>query len=209
MAPYTEIFAVAMAVNVSVTLISSGICQKYPSIFPCFASYRSSSNSNSNSDDNKKESEAAAEESNPLVKGGDADDNKEEDQVAKHKSLLFKYLCVYLLATMSDWFQGPYVYALYSAYGFSQHDIAVLFVAGFGSSMVFGSFVGGMADSGGRKKYVVIFSIVYALSCITKREWKLVASYKLQITNEIKLDIYLLFVDSFLTHFTSLHFTSL
>jgi hypothetical protein len=53
---------------------------------------------------------------------------------------------VYLLAALSDWLQGPYVYALYDAYGYSQHDIAVLFVAGFGSSMVFGSFVGGMAD---------------------------------------------------------------
>ena len=35
---------------------------------------------------------------------------------------------------MGDWLQGPYVYALYSSYGFSQHDIAVLFVAGFGPS---------------------------------------------------------------------------
>ena len=38
------------------------------------------------------------------------------------------------------------MYALYSSYGFSQHDIAVLFVAGFGSSMVFGTFVGALAD---------------------------------------------------------------
>ena len=47
---------------------------------------------------------------------------------------------------MADWLQGPYVYALYHAYGYSQHDIAVLFIAGFGSSAVFGSFIGGMAD---------------------------------------------------------------
>jgi hypothetical protein len=64
----------------------------------------------------------------------------------RHSHLLRKYLVVYLLAAFSDWLQGPYVYALYDAYGYSQHDIAVLFVAGFGSSMVFGSFVGGMAD---------------------------------------------------------------
>lgn len=61
-------------------------------------------------------------------------------------NLLFRYLVVYLLATMSDWLQGPYVYALYHAYGYSQHDIAVLFIAGFGSSAIFGSFIGGMAD---------------------------------------------------------------
>ena len=28
-------------------------------------------------------------------------------------NLLFRYLVVYLLATLSDWLQGPYVYALY------------------------------------------------------------------------------------------------
>ena len=93
-----------------------------------------------------------------------------KEEIAKHRSLLRKYLLVYLLATLSDWLQGPYVYALYDAYGYSQHDIAVLFVAGFGSSMVFGSFIGGMADWGGRRRFIVIFAITYAASCITKRE---------------------------------------
>jgi len=88
----------------------------------------------------------------------------------RHAQLLRKYLVVYLFAAMSDWLQGPYVYALYDAYGYSQHDIAVLFVAGFGSSMVFGSFVGGMADAGGRRKFVILFAVVYAASCMTKRE---------------------------------------
>lgn len=94
-----------------------------------------------------------------------------KEEIAIHRSLLRKYLLVYLLATLSDWLQGPYVYALYDAYGYSQHDIAVLFVAGFGSSMVFGSFIGGMADWGGRRRFIVIFAITYAASCITKREW--------------------------------------
>lgn len=53
-------------------------------------------------------------------------------------------------------------------YGYSQHDIAVLFVAGFGSSMVFGSFIGGMADSCGRRKFVFLFAAIYAASCLTK-----------------------------------------
>ena len=88
-----------------------------------------------------------------------------------HSSLLKKYLFVYLTATLSDWLQGPYVYALYMAYNFDQHEIAQLFVAGFGSSMVFGSFVGGMADWGGRRTFVVLFAIVYAASCVTKRTY--------------------------------------
>jgi predicted MFS family arabinose efflux permease len=86
------------------------------------------------------------------------------------ESLLRRYLIVYLLATVSDWLQGPYVYALYDAYGYSQHDIAVLFVAGFGSSMVFGSFIGGMADWAGRRTFVIVYAVVYALSCLTKRK---------------------------------------
>jgi hypothetical protein len=96
-----------------------------------------------------------------------------EDAASKEKwtKLIRKYLCVYLLATLSDWLQGPYVYALYADYGYSQHSIAVLFVAGFGSSMVFGSFIGGMADWGGRRNFVVLFSIVYAASCMTKRKY--------------------------------------
>jgi Sugar-tranasporters, 12 TM len=45
-----------------------------------------------------------------------------------------------------DWLQGPYVYALYEAYNMSKHDIEVLFVAGFGSSMIVGTVVGSFAD---------------------------------------------------------------
>lgn len=42
--------------------------------------------------------------------------------------------------------QGPYVYALYQHYGFSIGDIGTLFIAGFGSSMIFGTVVGSLAD---------------------------------------------------------------
>ena len=93
-----------------------------------------------------------------------------EDQKKAHTKLIQKYLFVYLTATFSDWLQGPYVYALYSDYGFQQHEIAQLFVAGFGSSMVFGSFVGGIADQGGRRLFVLIFAGLYLASCMTKRE---------------------------------------
>lgn len=51
-----------------------------------------------------------------------------------------------LLISAGDWLQGPYVYALYEHYGMSTHEIELLFVAGFGSSMVFGTVVGSFAD---------------------------------------------------------------
>lgn len=58
-----------------------------------------------------------------------------------YKKLLASYLLVYLLATLSDWLQGPYVYALYAAYGYTKHQIAFLFVAGFGSSKYYTTFL--------------------------------------------------------------------
>ena len=68
----------------------------------------------------------------------------------------------------ADWLQGPYVYALYSSYGFSKHDIAVLFVGGFGASMLFGTFIGAAADKLGRKRLCQVYCVLYLLSCVTK-----------------------------------------
>eukprot|EP01031_Cornospumella_fuschlensis_P037748 gene37748-45861_t len=59
-------------------------------------------------------------------------------------SFQFNYILVYLLAMFSDWLQGPYVYELYDSYGFSNEQIAELFVCGFASSMIVGTFVGGL-----------------------------------------------------------------
>ena len=78
------------------------------------------------------------------------------------------YLGVYYLMMAGDWLQGPYVYALYDSYGFSKSDIAVLFVAGFGSSMIFGTFIGSLADRMGRKRFCILYVLFYILSCMTK-----------------------------------------
>ena len=144
-ANFSLLFAVALLVNVGVTTLSSDWYKRYRRNI---AQQKGSSTNNS-------------EESSP----------EEIETKKRWHTLLRKYLIVYLLATMSDWLQGPYVYALYSKYEYKQHDIAVLFVAGFGSSMVFGSFIGGMADWGGRRAFVILFSIIYALSCFTKRTY--------------------------------------
>jgi len=78
------------------------------------------------------------------------------------------YLVAYLLAMLADWLQGPYVYALYAFYGFSKADNGVLFIFGFGSSALFGTFIGGYADKFGRKKFTILYGAIYALSCCTK-----------------------------------------
>jgi hypothetical protein len=55
--------------------------------------------------------------------------------------------CFAAVATaVGDWLQGPYVYALYEKYGYSPAQIGQLFIAGFGSSMIVGTFVGALAD---------------------------------------------------------------
>jgi MFS family permease len=86
----------------------------------------------------------------------------------KFKSFQRNYLIVFLLAMFSDWLQGPYVYELYVSYGFSQAQIAELFVCGFASSMIVGTFAGGLADKFGRKAMCIMYSFSYVLACCTK-----------------------------------------
>lgn len=84
------------------------------------------------------------------------------------KRLQTRYLSAYYLATFSDWLQGPYVYKLYSDYGYEEEDIAILYIAGFASSSVCGTFVGFMADRYGRKIMCALFGVIYSLCCLTK-----------------------------------------
>lgn len=86
----------------------------------------------------------------------------------KFNSFQLNYLLVYTLAMFSDWLQGPYVYELYVSYGFNQQEIAELFVCGFGSSMIVGTFVGGLADKYGRKVMCIVYSLCYIAACCTK-----------------------------------------
>jgi len=92
----------------------------------------------------------------------------DENLTPQFKSFMWTYLIVWYVAVAADWLQGPYVYALYAAYGFPGHQIAQLFVAGFGASMVFGTLVGSLADSWGRKRCTILYCLLYIASCLTK-----------------------------------------
>jgi len=83
-------------------------------------------------------------------------------------SFQFQYLLVWFLAITADWLQGPYVYELYASYGWSKAEIAQLFVAGFASSMITGTFIGSVADAWGRKFCAILYCVLYALACVTK-----------------------------------------
>ena len=87
---------------------------------------------------------------------------------ADFKRFQMIFLATYYISMTADWLQGPYVYALYSSYGFSKHDIAVLFVGGFGASMLFAPSLVLRADKMGRKKLCQVYCVLYVLSCVTK-----------------------------------------
>lgn len=95
-------------------------------------------------------------------------DAGDEAAAGKYKAFRRLYLVVYVLAMAADWMQGPYVYALYTHYGFSEEEIAQLFVAGFGASLVFGMVAGPLADRFGRRLSCVAYGIVYAVGCVLK-----------------------------------------
>jgi len=44
----------------------------------------------------------------------------------------------------------------------------MLYMGGFLSSMVAGSFVGALADNFGRKKMCVVYAVFYCISCLVK-----------------------------------------
>jgi len=87
---------------------------------------------------------------------------------ARFSAFQRNYILVYLLAMFADWLQGPYVYELYVSYGFDQEAIAELFVCGFLSSMVVGTFIGGLADKLGRKNACLLYCVTYLMACFTK-----------------------------------------
>eukprot|EP00966_Prymnesium_polylepis_P303579 7012825-Prymnesium_polylepis.1 len=79
------------------------------------------------------------------------------------------YLAAYGFAVAADWLQGPYVYALYQQMGYDRHEIALLFVVGFGTSGVVGPLVGDLADRFGRRRMALyLYCGCYVLSCLSK-----------------------------------------
>ena len=90
---------------------------------------------------------------------------KEETDLVR---LQWLYLPVHLLALFSDWLQGPYVYQLYRQYGYSEQDIAVLFMAGYLSSCLLGSTTGPLADRYGRRTLGQVFCVICILNCASK-----------------------------------------
>jgi len=92
-------------------------------------------------------------------------DDESQSKLQKLQSI---YLPAHLLALFSDWLQGPYVFQLYKHHGHGDKEIAVMFLAGYLSSCVFGTLTGPLADRYGRRCMGQVFCIICGLSCLTK-----------------------------------------
>eukprot|EP00092_Neocalanus_flemingeri_P023511 GFUD01025497.1.p1 GENE.GFUD01025497.1~~GFUD01025497.1.p1 ORF type:complete len:456 (-),score=74.00 GFUD01025497.1:716-2083(-) len=99
--------------------------------------------------------------------------NKGNEKMISISNISFKsfqrsFFLVYFLALPGAWLQGPYVYKLFTFYGFKESQIVILYVAAFASSIVFGTFTGPLADKWGRRKLAISFTAIYTFCCLTK-----------------------------------------
>ena len=51
-----------------------------------------------------------------------AEEDDEREKESKYQSLRRRFFVAYLLALFGDWLQGPYVYKLYSDYGYRENQ---------------------------------------------------------------------------------------
>lgn len=78
------------------------------------------------------------------------------------------FLRAYLLALWADWLQGPYLYKLYRHYSFLESQIAILYVCGLASCVLFAPFSGWLSQALGRRHTCIFFCLSYATCCFTK-----------------------------------------
>ena len=117
----------------------------------------------------------AAQES-PADKGSSSQQKPPDDLWrAELLSLRRRYLAGYIPAMLADWIMGAHIYALYQSFGYTMHDIALLFMVGFGSSLSFGTWISAAADRHGRRQGCLWYCVVYILSALANnsQQWPL------------------------------------
>ena len=76
------------------------------------------------------------------------------------------YVLLYAVAVLGDWLQGPYLYKLYHYHGFLESQVAVIYVFGIISNVLFTPIKEIVADRMGRKATAIAFAALYALSSV-------------------------------------------
>ncbi|KAG5837966.1 hypothetical protein ANANG_G00218740 [Anguilla anguilla] len=78
------------------------------------------------------------------------------------------FLRGYLLALWADWLQGPYLYKLYRHYSFLESQIAILYVCGLASCLLFAPVAAWLPQALGRRNTCLLFCLAYSACCLTK-----------------------------------------
>lgn len=78
------------------------------------------------------------------------------------------FLRGYLLALWADWLQGPYLYKLYRHYSFLESQIAILYVCGLASCVLFAPVAGWLPQALGQRQTCLLFCVAYSACCLTK-----------------------------------------
>lgn len=78
------------------------------------------------------------------------------------------FLRGYLVALWADWLQGPYLYKLYRHYSFLESQIAILYVCGLASCVLFAPVAGWLPQALGRRRTCLLFCVAYSACCLTK-----------------------------------------
>lgn len=95
--------------------------------------------------------------------GSSSDSSKKSDEtpsgpkLSAFRAFQRQYLLVYYVIMLADWLQGTNMYTLYSGYGV---DVGALFLTGFSSSAVFGTFTGMYVDKFGRRFGCVVYCVL-------------------------------------------------
>lgn len=88
---------------------------------------------------------------------GKKDATPSGEKLGPFKKFQFQYLVVYVVIMLADWLQGTNMYTLYKSYDV---NIGALFMTGFTSSAIFGTFLGLYVDGMGRKKGILIYCVL-------------------------------------------------
>ncbi|KAK0086336.1 hypothetical protein PV325_003343 [Microctonus aethiopoides] len=91
----------------------------------------------------------------------------EKSQEKIYQELKRNYLIVFLMANFADWLQGPYLYKVYSNYGYEKKDISFFYITGFMSSAISGIFIGHYADKFGRKRLCLFYFFATIFACLS------------------------------------------
>ena len=76
------------------------------------------------------------------------------------------YIVFYGITVLGDWLQGPYLYKLYHYHGFLESQVALIYVFGLISSVVFTPVKEIVSDRVGRRTTAVICAFLYGASSL-------------------------------------------